>query len=319
MNRAAKSAVNPKRKPDARVAAIRRFNRFYTRQIGVLNEGYLGSPYSLAQGRVLYDLAHNEKPTATAVCAALDLDPGYLSRILRVLRKARLIRTERSTSDGRETLLSLTPRGRKAIALLNARSNKEVAAKLRTIPEPDQGRLVAAMHTIEDLLEPPSAAQKEPYLLRPHQVGDMGWVVHRQGLLYAQEYGWDERYEALAAKIAAKFIEHFDPRRERCWIAERNGEIVGSVFLVKQSRTIAKLRLLYVEPSARGLGIGQRLVAECIRFARQAGYKKLTLWTQNNLHAARRIYKSQGFRRGARKRHHSFGHDLIAETWDLKL
>ncbi len=312
--------MKPKRNADARVvAAIRRFNRFYTRQIGVLNEGYLGSPYSLTEGRVLYELAHHKKPTATAVCAALDLDPGYLSRILRAFAKARLIRTERSTSDGRATLLSLTRRGRQAIALLHARSNQEVAAKLRSIPEPDQKRLVAAMHTIEDLLEPSSAAQKEPYLLRPHQVGDMGWVVHRQGLLYAQEYGWNQRYEALAAKIVAKFIEHFDPRRERCWIAERNGEIVGSVFLVKHSPTIAKVRLLYVEPSARALGIGQRLVAECVRFARQADYKKLTLWTQSNLQAARRIYKSQGFRRGAKRRHHSFGHDLVAETWDLKL
>ena len=174
------------------------------------------------------------------------------------------------------------------------------------------------MHTIEELLAP-DAAQNEPYILRPHQVGDMGWIVHRQGALYAQEYGWDERYEALAAKIVAKFIEHFDPRRERCWIAERNGEIVGSVFLVKHSHTIAKLRLLYVESSARGLGIGARLVSECVRFARQAGYKKITLWTQSNLHAARRIYKAQGFRVGAKKRHHSFGHDLVAETWDLKL
>jgi GNAT superfamily N-acetyltransferase len=193
-----------------------------------------------------------------------------------------------------------------------------VAARLQSVPESRKGRLVAAMHTIEELLAP-DAAQNEPYILRPHQVGDMGWIVHRQGALYAQEYGWDQRYEALAAKIVAKFIEHFDPRRERCWIAERNGEIVGSVFLVKHSRTIAKLRLLYVESSARGLGIGARLVSECVRFARQAGYKKITLWTQSNLHAARRIYKAQGFRVGAKKSHHSFGHDLVAETWDLKL
>jgi DNA-binding MarR family transcriptional regulator len=310
--------MNRKPRTDPRVATIRRFNRFYTRQIGVLNESYLGSPYSLTEGRVLYELAHDERPTATAICAALDLDPGYLSRILRAFRKARLVRTERSAFDGRETLLSLTPRGRKVIASLDAGSSKEVAARLRSVPEPGKGRLVAAMKTIEELLAP-EAVQKEPYILRPHHVGDMGWIVHRQGALYAQEYGWDERYEALAAKIVAKFIEHFDSRRERCWIAERNGEIVGSVFLVKHSRTIAKLRLLYVEPSARGLGIGARLVSECVRFARQAGYKKITLWTQSNLHAARRIYKSQGFRVGTKKRHHSFGHDLVAETWDLKL
>ena len=310
--------MNRKPRTDPRIATIRSFNRFYTRQIGVLNESYLDSPYSLTEGRVLYELAHSKRPTATAVCAALDLDPGYLSRILRTFRRERLIRRERSESDGRETLLSLTPRGRKAIASLNARSNRQVAARLQSVPESRKGRLVAAMHTIEELLAP-DAAQNEPYILRPHQVGDMGWIVHRQGALYAQEYGWDERYEALAAKIVAKFIEHFDPRRERCWIAERNGEIVGSVFLVKHSHTIAKLRLLYVESSARGLGIGARLVSECVRFARQAGYKKITLWTQSNLHAARRIYKAQGFRVGAKKRHHSFGHNLVAETWDLKL
>jgi DNA-binding MarR family transcriptional regulator/ribosomal protein S18 acetylase RimI-like enzyme len=304
---------------DARVSAIRRFNRFYTRQIGVLNEAFLGSPYSLTEGRVLYELAQRKKTTATAVRAGLGLDPGYLSRILRNFKSSRLIRTERSKSDGRETLLSLTPRGRQTFATLNSRSNKEVAAKLRSIPEPEKQRLVIAMNTIEELLDPPANAQKEPYILRPHHVGDMGWIVHRQGLLYAREYGWDERYEALAAEIVAKFIEHFDPRRERCWIAERHGEIVGSVFLVKKSRTIAKLRLLYVEPSARGLGIGNRLVEECIRFARQAGYQKITLWTQNNLHAARRIYKTHGFRIGAIKRHHSFGHNLVAETWDLRL
>lgn len=316
-----KATMTPNPQEENRVAAVRRFNRFYTREIGVLREAYLGSPFSLTEGRVLYELAHHQQPaTASAVCAALDLDPGYLSRIVRSFRKSRLLRTQSSPSDGRETLLSLTPRGRQAIASLNARSNKEVAARLRPIPESEKSRLVSAMHTIESLLAPPaSAAQNEPYLLRPHQVGDMGWITHRQGLLYAQEYGWDERYEALVANIVAQFIENFDPRKERCWIAERRGEIVGSVFLVQHSRTVAKLRLLYVEPSARGLGIGQRLVSECVRFARQAGYKTLTLWTQSNLYAARRIYKSQGFRVTAKKPHHSFGHHLVAETWDLKL
>ncbi len=315
--------MNTKLQRENKVSAVRRFNRFYTREIGVLKDDYLGSPFSLTECRVLYELVHRKNPadnaTASAVCAALDLDPGYLSRIIRSFRKSRLICTQRSASDGRETLLSLTPRGRQAIAQLDARSNKEVAARLRPIPEPEKTRLVAAMRTIENLLAPEPAAQKELYILRPPQVGDMGWVTHRQGLLYAQEYGWDGHYEALAAKIVGQFVEHFDPRKERCWIAERNGEIVGSVFIVKHSPTIAKLRLLYVEPSARGLGIGQRLVSECVRFARQAGYKKLTLWTQSNLYAARRIYKSQSFRLTAKKRHHSFGHNLVAETWDLKL
>ncbi|MGA8024636.1 MAG: helix-turn-helix domain-containing GNAT family N-acetyltransferase [Candidatus Acidiferrales bacterium] len=315
--------MNSDPRKENRVAAVRRFNRFYTREIGVLKDGYLGTPYSLTEGRVLYELAHRKNPTdkatASAVCAALDLDPGYLSRIVRSFRKSRLIRTDRSPSDGRETLLSLTPRGRQAIAQLNIRSNKEVAARLRPIPESEKSRLVTAMHTIEHLLAPESAAQKEPYILRSPQLGDMGWIAHRQGLLYAQEYNWDEHYEALVAKIVGQFVENFDPRRERCWMAERHNEIVGSVLLVKNTPSIAKLRLLYVEPSARGLGIGQRLVSECIRFARQAGYKKLTLWTQSNLYAARRIYKSQGFRVTAKKRHHSFGHNLVAETWDRKL
>lgn len=321
--------MNNNSSAENKIAAVRRFNRFYTREIGVLKDGYLGTRYSLTEGRVLYELAHRKnragnarsKSTASAVCVALDLDPGYLSRIVRQFRKARLIRSERSPSDRRETLLSLAPRGRQALAQLDARSNKEVAARLRPIAEPEKARLVAAMHTIENLLAPAPQddARKEPYILRPPQVGDMGWITHRQGLLYAQEYGWDEHYEALVAKIVGQFVENFDSRKERCWIAERNGEIVGSVFIVKHSPAIAKLRLLYVERSARGLGIGQRLVSECVRFARQAGYKTLTLWTQSNLYAARRIYKSQGFRITAKKRHHSFGHNLVAETWDLKL
>jgi DNA-binding MarR family transcriptional regulator len=301
-----------------RVEAIRRFNRFYTRKIGVLQEGLLGSAFSLTQGRVLYELAHGEKPTATAVGAELGLDTGYLSRILRAFKKDGLINAERSSADGRETLLSLTARGRKAIATLDRRSNEDVTARLRAVSEANQTRLVAAMHEIESVLAP-RTVESEPYILRPHQPGDMGWVVSRQGLLYAQEYGWDEQYEALAAKIAANFIEKFDARRERCWIAERKGEIVGAVFLVKYSKTVAKLRLLHVEASARSLGIGKRLVDECVRFARRVGYKKITLWTQSILFAARHIYKQVGFRCVGKKRHHSFGHDLVAETWEMKL
>jgi DNA-binding MarR family transcriptional regulator/GNAT superfamily N-acetyltransferase len=303
---------------EGRVQAIRRFNRFYTRKIGVLQEGLLGSAFSLTQGRVLYELAHREKPTATAVGSELGLDVGYLSRILRAFKKAGLINAERSVADGRETLLSLTARGRGAIATLDRRSNEDVAARLRGVSEGEQRRLVAAMNEIESVLAP-GAVASEPYILRPHQPGDMGWVVGRQGMLYAQEYGWDEQYEALAAKIVANFIEKFDARRERCWVAERKGEIVGVVFLVKHSKTVAKLRLLHVEVSARGLGIGKRLVDECVRFARRVGYKKLTLWTQSILFAARHIYKQVGFRCIAKTPHHSFGKDLVAETWELKL
>jgi DNA-binding MarR family transcriptional regulator/predicted GNAT family acetyltransferase len=301
-----------------RVEAIRRFNRFYTRKIGVLQEGFLGSAFSLTQGRVLYELAHREKPTAAAVGAELELDAGYLSRILRGFRKDGLIHAERSAADGRETLLSLTARGRNAIATLDQRSNEDVTARLRGVSETNQQRLLTAMDEIESVLAP-QAVEREPYVLRPHQPGDMGWVVSRQALLYAQEYGWDEQYEALAAKIVAQFIEKFDARRERCWIAERKGETVGAVFLVKHSETVAKLRLLHVEASARGLGIGKRLVDECVRFARRVGYKKITLWTQSILFAARHIYKQAGFRCVGKKRHHSFGHDLVAETWELVL
>jgi DNA-binding MarR family transcriptional regulator/GNAT superfamily N-acetyltransferase len=302
----------------ARVEAIRRFNRFYTRKIGVLQEGFLGSAFSLTQGRVLYEIAHREKPTAAAVGAELGLDAGYLSRILRGFKKQRLICAERSEADGRETLLSLTARGRKTIATLDQRSNADVTARLRGVPDGEQRRLVAAMNEIESVLAL-RIVESEPYILRPHQPGDMGWVVSRQGLLYMQEYGWDEQYEALAAKIAANFIEKFDARRERCWIAERKGEIVGAVFLVKHSKTVAKLRLLHVEASARGLGIGKRLVDECVRFAQPVGYKKITLWTQSILLAARHIYRQAGFRCVGKKQHHSFGKDLVAETWELKL
>jgi GNAT superfamily N-acetyltransferase len=223
-----------------------------------------------------------------------------------------------SKADGRQSLLSLTARGRKTFAPLNTRSSDEVAAMLRKLPAVEQSRLVAAMHTIEELLggrpEP-----KVPYLLRPHQPGDMGWVVHRHGVLYAQEYGWNEQFEALVAEIAAKFIKEFDPKLERCWIAEREHEIVGSVFLVKQSAEVARLRLLLVEPKTRGLGIGSRLVNECIRFARQVGYRTITLWTNDVLHAARHIYEKAGFRLVREEPHHSFGHDLIGETWELAL
>ncbi len=303
---------------DQCVQAVRRFNRFYTKQIGVLHEGLLGSPFSLTEVRVLYELAHREKPTATVLGKELGLDPGYLSRILRGFEESGIIEKRPSETDGRQSLLSLTAKGRETFAPLNARSHDEVAAMLSKLSATDQSRLIEAMRTIETLLgvqpEP-----RTPYLLRPHQPGDMGWVVHRHGVLYSQEYGWDETFEALVAEIVAKFIKGFDPKREHCWIAERDGEIVGSVFLVKQSKEVAKLRLLLVEPKARGLGIGSRLVHECIRFARQVGYGKMTLWTNDVLIAARRIYEGAGFRLVHEERHHSFGHDLVGETWELNL
>jgi DNA-binding MarR family transcriptional regulator/GNAT superfamily N-acetyltransferase len=303
---------------DRRADAVRRFNRFYTKRIGVLHEGLLGSRYSLTQVRTLYELAHRDQPTAAELSKELGVDPGYLSRILRGFRGRGLISRTRSAADGRQSHLSLTARGRKAFAPLDRRSQEEIRAMLGALPPSDQERLVRAMEGIEALLSPRREA-KVPYLLRPHQPGDMGWVVHRHGALYAQEYGWDETFEALVAEIAAKFIREFDAKRERCWIAEREGEIVGSVFLVKKSPTVAKLRLMYVEPKARGLGIGKRLVEECLRFARQVGYRKITLWTNSVLLAARHIYRKAGFRLVHEERHHSFGHDLVGETWELEL
>jgi DNA-binding MarR family transcriptional regulator/GNAT superfamily N-acetyltransferase len=304
--------------PDRQVEAVRRFNRFYTKQIGVLHEGLLGSEFSLTEVRVLYELAHREKPTAALLSRELGLDPGYLSRILRGFARRGLTAKSRSVSDGRQSLLSLTARGRKAFAPLDRRSHEEVKEMLGRLSPEDRQRAVRAMQALETLLgvrpEP-----KVPYLLRPHQSGDMGWIIHRHGVLYAEEYGWDETFEALVAEIAAKFIRDFDSKRERCWIAEREGEIVGSVFLVAQSESVAKLRLMYVEPRARGLGIGSRLVEECIRFARRTGYRTITLWTNSVLVAARRIYQRAGFRLVREEPHRSFGHELIGETWELPL
>ena len=303
---------------DGRVGSVRRFNRFWTRQIGLLREGYLESRFSLTEVRVLYELANRGESTASELGEELGLDAGYLSRILRGFEKHGLIHKRPSEADGRRRLLRLTERGREEFAPLDASSRGEIGAMLGGMSITGQERLVGAMRTIERLLSarPESVV---PYLLRPHQPGDMGWVVHRHGVLYAREYGWDERFEALVAEIVAKFIQRYDPRLERCWIAEIDGEIVGCVFLVRESEEIAKLRLLLVEPEARGLGIGSRLVEECIRFARQAGYLKITLWTNDVLNSARRIYEAMGFQLVHEKPHHSFGHDLLGQTWDLML
>src|SRR5580704_15725456 len=307
----------------SRIDTVRRFNRFYTRTIGVLQEGWLGSPFPLTEARVLYELAHREKPTATLLRNNLDLDAGYLSRILSSFEKRGLIERKPSEDDRRRSLLALTEEGRRQFAPLEERTIQQVGGMIERLSENEQRGLIGAMQTIEKLLAPaerPESGAKVSYLLRLHQPGDMGWVVHRQGVLYAQEYGYDERFEALAAEIVAKFIQHFDPRHERCWIAEKEGEIVGSVFLVKKSKIVAKLRLLLVEPSARGLGIGKRLVAECLRFARQVGYKKMILWTQSELPAARHIYQEAGFRLVQQKKHQSWGRDnLVSQVWELKL
>lgn len=300
------------------VGIVRGFNRFYTRQLGLLDPGYLHSPFSLTEVRVLYELAHRDGPTAADLASDLGLDAGYLSRILLGFRKRGLLGREASERDGRRTHLSLTPKGRRAFAPLEAQANQQIAAMLKKLPVEDGRKLTDAMQTIEALLGPnPRAAGA--YLLREHRPGDMGFVVHRHGVLYAQEYGYDMTFEALVAEIAAKFVQHFDAQQERCWIAETGGAIVGSVFLVKQSKTAAKLRLLLAEPAARGLGIGGRLIEECIRFARQARYRKIVLWTQSELLPARRLYEKAGFKLIATAPHHSFGKDLVAETWELKL
>lgn len=302
------------------VEAVRQFNRFYTRQIGLLREGLLASPFSLTEARVLYEIAHHEETTASHLAEELGLDPGYLSRILRGFHRRGLLDRRPSASDRRQILVSLTPEGQEAFAQLNAASRNEIQALLAPLSDPDRDRLVHAMQTISELLGA-RPEHRVPYILRPPESGDMGWVVHRHGVLYSTEYGWDEDFEALVAEIVAHFVRHYDPKRERCWIAEREGQNVGSVFLVQhpEREDVAKLRLLLVEPAARGLGIGKRLVQECTRFARQAGYRAITLWTNSVLHAARAIYEQEGYRLLAEEPHHCFGRDLVGQTWELEL
>src|SRR5258706_4992951 len=302
---------------DVQVSAIRAFNRFYTRKIGVV-DGMASNPFSLAEARVLYELAHRDQPTATDIRKELGLDAGYISRILRDFERRKLVTRQQSKTDERQRFLSLTAKGRRAFAPLDERSNRNVAAMLEEHSTGERKQLVDAVQTVRRLLGD-KAEPKTPYLLRQHQPGDLGWLVHRQAILYADEYGWDGTYEALAAGIMAQFIKSYDPKCERCWIAERDGARVGAVFVAKASDEVAKLRLLHVESEARGLGIGKRLVEECVRFSRQAGYQKITLWTQSILDAARHIYKQAGFRVMREEQHHSFGKDLTAETWELDL
>lgn len=303
-----------------KVSAVRQFNRFYTRRIGALQGGHMHSPYSLTEVRVMYELAHWSgagKPTATELGTELGLDAGYLSRILQRFRKEGLVESAASKEDARRTHIWLTKKGRATFEPLEKATKDEVASMLSALPAAEQGRVVQAMQSVEALL----GHQREgaAVTLRTHRPGDIGWVISAHGAIYAEEFGWDERFEALVAGIGAQFIDKFQPARERCWIAELDGERVGSVFLVQSSKTVAKLRLLILDPKARGLGIGKRLVDECIAHARKLGYRKLALWTQSSLLAARGIYKQAGFKLVSTEPHESFGVKLVGEYWELKL
>lgn len=313
----------------ARISAVRRFTRFYTRRIGVLDRRYLRSPFSVSEARVLYELARQDGLTARDLGASLGIDAGYLSRMLGTFSRRGLLVRQRSATDARERRLGLTKVGRAAFAPLDRQSNAGVATLLATLSDGDQRRLVEAMRTVEALLgRGPGAAAREAagesarspgFALRSHRPGDMGWITHRQAVLYSQEYGLNEEFEALIAGIASKFILNLDRSMEKCWIAERGGEVAGSVFLVKKSRTVAQLRLLYVEPSARGLGIGGRLVDECIRFARARKYRKITLWTNSVLVSARRIYEAAGFHLVQEEKYRGYGKNLVGQVWELTL
>lgn len=300
------------------ISEIRKFNRFFTRKIGVLRERLLHSPYSLTESRIIFELANREKITASDLCNELGLDAGYLSRILNKFEQQSLLVKVRSEEDRRQRLISLTPEGKEAFALLNQRSVDEVGEMLEGLSAIDRSRLLDAMHTIEGILDS-SFKYADPFFLRPHEPGDMGWVIQQHGRLYKQMYDWDESFEALVAQICADFIQNYKPEKERCWIAEMQGERVGSIFCVQQSDEVAKLRLLLVSPKARGLGLGSQLVRECIRFARNAGYKQMVLWTNDILAEARRIYQKEGFQLAEENNHHSFGHDLVGQNWELTL
>lgn len=294
----------------ARAERVRRFNRFYTRKIGVLHEHLLDSEFSLTEVRILYELAHRDGLTTSDLRRELNLDAGYLSRVVSGFEKKGLILKTRSASDARSSQLQLTELGRDTFEPLNAASRKEIIGMLRQLSETQQSQLLESMAQIQQVL-----GEAEPgYVLRDPQAGDLGWIIHRQAVLYAQEYGWNSEYEALVAEILAKYVREYDSKRERCWIAEQQGKVVGSVFVVRQDDRTAKLRLLYVDPAARGLGIGGRLVEECLRFARQAGYKRMVLWTNSILQDARRIYDRAGFTLIEEEPHHSFGHDLIGQV-----
>jgi len=297
------------------VTSVRRFNRFYTRRIGALREGLLGSPHPLPEARVLYELGHRGSSTATDLGRDLDLDLGYLSRLLQGLKRRGLVQGRAAPQDARRSVLSLTAKGRRSFDILDSRSREEVGGMLAGLQAGEREKLVCAMQTVERVLE----KRAPEIVLRGPRPGDLGWVVSRHGALYHQQFGWDERFEALVAGIVEQFVTEFDEQRDRCWIAEMDGQPVGSVFVVKVNRTTAKLRLLLIEPEARGRGLGKRLVAECIAFAREQGYRKLVLWTQSNLLAARAIYRKAGFRRVRQEPHAGFGIRLVGEYWALRL
>jgi DNA-binding MarR family transcriptional regulator/GNAT superfamily N-acetyltransferase len=299
---------------------IRSFNRRYTRQLGLLDTGLLGSEFTLTEARVLYELANGENSTATQIAGELGLDLGYMSRLIKKFARRRYIKRTRSPVDARQSRLRLTLRGRAVFDPLDRAARHQIAEMIAPLAPAQRSVLLSAMQSVQRLLEGGSTeASREPFAIRPIRIGDIGWITHRQGILYSQEYGWDATYEALVAEILANFVKNHDSDLERGWVAERDGEIIGSVFLVRASADLAKLRLLYVEPTARGLGVGRRLVQECIDFARSKGYKTLTLWTNDVLVSARRIYQAAGFQLTKEERHHSFGKDLVGQTWDLAL
>lgn len=313
-------AIHPASEIDSSVAAFRGFNRFYTRLIGVLDERLIESGFSLTEARVLFELGVRADRSAGEIASELSLDPGYLSRILRRLEDGDLLDRSAAATDARQAVLRLTRKGKSALADLDRRSSEQAAGILDKLTPVQRTMLVHSMGEIESVLgDKPEG--RAPFILRSYRPGDMGWVVQRHGILYAQEYGWDMTFEALVAKITADFIDHFNAKRENCWIAERYGESIGCIFLVQhpQEPTTAKLRLLLVEPSTRGLGLGKALVGECVQFARFAGYKKVTLWTQSILLAAHKIYQGVGFKLILEEPHHSFGKDLIGQTWELNL
>lgn len=297
---------------------FRRFNRMYTRYIGTLNEGFLNSEFSLAEGRILYELASRTGPTASEISEELGLDPGYLSRVLRKFEQRGLLSRRASRKDGRSSALRLTARGNAAFRKLNVSSEEQADRILAGLAPASRQDLLRSMGSIENILT--GSAERSPFVLRPHRIGDMGWVVYSEAVGYATQYGWDGMFEAMVAKIVADFITNYDASRERCWIAEINGDRVGHIFLVKHPDELqtAKLRLLFVEPSARGMGLGAALVSECLRFARTGGYQKVVLWTQSLLRAAHRIYEQAGFRLVKEEPHRSFGHDLIGQEWELE-
>lgn len=305
---------------DERIDRVRRFNRFYTRQIGVIDGHYLETTFSLTEARVIYEIACNTDPTASLICDLLGLDAGYLSRIIQRLQRDGLVDRHVSPRDNRQSILSLTDKGKTAFETLNARSHDGIQELLKPLTDTQQARLVNAMRTVEELLAPPgTGADRSPIIIRPPHSGDMGWVVKRHGELYTQEYGWNEEFEGLVAEIVANFVKNFDEKCERCWIAEQDGENVGCIFLVKLDEETAKLRMLLVDPKARGMGLGGKLVDECIRFARQCGYRRMVLWTNSILYSAIHLYEKAGFHKVNEEPQHSYGKDLVFENWEMDL